>query len=144
AALLAVKMKDILAETQAQPPIIIDISASWASKFILKVTAVELLEVYSNHSFQPRRTVTRGELAASLFRVIGYLEDKGYRFIRQIPPERIQVQDVTADHFYFRPISEILSYQIMELYSDKTFRPDQTVSGPEAIKTIDVLLAVVR
>jgi Tfp pilus assembly protein PilF len=144
AALLAVKMKDILAETTAQPPIIIDISASWASKFILRVTSVGLLEVYSNHSFQPRRPITRGELAESLFRAIGYLEGRGYRFIRQIPAEKILIADVTAEHSYYRPISEILSYQIMELYADKTFRPDQAVSGPDAIKTIDILLALVR
>jgi hypothetical protein len=40
AALLAVKLREFLAETPAQPPIIVDISASWASKFILKVTSL--------------------------------------------------------------------------------------------------------
>ena len=144
AALLAVKLKDVLEETAAQPPIIIDISASWASKFILKVTSLGLLEVHSNHAFQPKRTVTRAELAETLFRVIQYLEGKGHRFIHQMPPGRIQAQDVTPDHFYYQPISQILSYQIMELYTDKTFRPDQPVPGPEAVKTIDILLALVR
>jgi hypothetical protein len=143
AALLAVKLKDVLEETAAQPPIIIDISASWASKFILKVTSLGLLEVHSNHAFQPKRTVTRAELAETLFRVIQYLDGKGHRFIHQIPPNRIRVQDVTPDHFYYQPISQILSYQVMELYPDKTFRPDQPVPGPEAVKTIDILLALV-
>jgi thioredoxin-like negative regulator of GroEL len=144
AALLAVKLKDVLGETAAQPPIIIDISSSWASKFILQVASLGLLEVHSNHAFQPKRTVTRAELAETLFRLIRYLEGKGYRFIHQFPPNRIQVQDVTPDHFYYQPISQILAYQIMELYPDKTFRPDQPVPGQEAVKTIDILLALVR
>jgi tetratricopeptide (TPR) repeat protein len=144
AALLAVKLKDVLEEPAAQPPIIIDISSSWASKFILKVTSLGLLEVHPNHAFQPKRTVTRAELARVLVQVIQYLESKGHRFIPQIPPNRIQVPDVSPDHFYYQPISQILSYQIMELFPDKTFRPDQPVPGLEAVKTIDILLALVR
>jgi tetratricopeptide (TPR) repeat protein len=144
AALLAVKLKDVLGETAAPPPIIIDISASWASKFILKVTSLGLVEVYPNHSFQPKRTVTKGEFAEMLIRVIRYLESKGNKFIRQIPPDRIRIQDVSPDHFYFQPISQILSYQVMELDADRNFRPDQPVPGPEAVKTIDILLALVR
>jgi tetratricopeptide (TPR) repeat protein len=144
AALIAVRLRDVLTETPAQPPIIVDISASWASKFILKMTSLGLIEVYSNHTFQPKRTVSRAELAETLFRVIKYLEGKGHRFIHQIPPRRIQVQDVTPDHYYFQPISQILSYQIMELYPDRTFRPDQPVSGAEAGKTVDILLALAR
>lgn len=144
AALLGVRLRDFFSEPAPQPPIIIDISASWASKFILKTTSLNLMEVYSNHSFQPKKTVTRAELAETIFRVITYLQQRGHRFIHQIPPERIQVLDVSSDHFYYQPISQVLSYQIMELFTDKTFKPDQSVSGPEAIKTIDVLLALVR
>ena len=143
AALLAVKLKDVFPGPSPQPPIIIDISASWASKFILKVTTIGLMEVYSNHSFQPKKTVTRAELAETIFRVITYQGQKGHRFIHQISPERIQILDVSPEHYYYQPISQVLSYQIMELYPDKTFRPDQTVSGPEAIKTINVLLALI-
>jgi len=144
AALLAVKLKDVLEESAAQPTIMIDISASWASKFILKVTSLGLLEVHSNHAFQPKRTVTRAELAETLIRVIQYLESKGHRFILQVPPGRIQIRDVTPDYYDYRPISQILSYQVMELYPDKTFRPDQPVPGREAAKSIDILLALVR
>lgn len=144
AALLAVKLRDVFPEPAPQPPIIIDLSASWASKFILKVTSLGLMEVYSNHSFQPKKAVTRAELAETIFRVITYLQQKGHRFIHQISPARIQIPDVSLDHYYYQPISQVLSYQILELYPDKTFRPDQTVSGPEAIKTINVLLALAR
>jgi tetratricopeptide (TPR) repeat protein len=144
AALLAVKLKDVLGETSAPPPIIIDISASWASKFILKVTSLGLLEVHSNHAFQPKRTVTKAEFAETLVRVIRYLEGKGFKFIRQIPPDRIKVQDVSPDHFYYQPISQILSYQVMELDAGRAFQPDQPVPGLEAARTIDILLALVR
>lgn len=144
AALLAVKFKDVLGEASSQPPIIIDISTSWAASFILKVTSLGLLEVYPNHAFQPKREVTREELAQTLLKTILYLEGRGHRFIPQIPLEMIQVQDVSPDHYAYRNIRQILSYQIMELYPDKTFRPELTVAGTDAVRTFDILLALVR
>jgi Tfp pilus assembly protein PilF len=144
AAMLVVKLGELLGEPGSQPPIMVDISASWAAKFILKVASLRLLEVYANHTFQPRKILTRGDLAETLFRTIRYLEQNGHRFIRQIPPGQIQIADVPTDQYNYQPISQILSYQIMELYPDRKFRPDLTVPGPEAAKTIDVLLALVR
>jgi tetratricopeptide (TPR) repeat protein len=143
-ALLAVKLGNALGEPGTQPPIIVDISASWASKFILKVTSFGLLDVYSNHTFQPRRALTRAELAETLTRVIRRLEQKGHRFMPQVSPQRIQISDVTPEHYYYQPIIQILSYQIMELSADRTFGPERPVSGLEAIRTIDILLALTR
>ena len=144
AALIAVKLRNDLGEAPGKPPIIIDIAASWASKFILKVTSLGLIDVYSNHTFQPRRLVTRAELAEVLARVVAHLGERGHRLLRQIPPERIQIADVVPEHTFYRPISDILSYQIMELYPDRTFRPSQTVSGPVAGQSVDTLLALLR
>jgi Tfp pilus assembly protein PilF len=144
AALVAVKLKDVLGESSSQPPIIVDISASWAVKFILKVTSLGLLEVYPNHAFQPKKDVTREELAEMLLKVIHYLEARGHGFIPQLPLDMIQIQDIPPEHYAYRSIRQILSYQIMELYPDKTFRPEQIVSGAEAVKTLDVLVALVR
>ena len=144
AALVAVKLRNDLGEAPGKPPIIVDISASWASKFILKVTSLGLVDVYANHTYQPRRLVTRADLAEVLDRVVTYLDERGHRFFRQIPPERIQISDITPEHANYRPISDILSYQIMELFPDRTFRPNQTVSGPEAGQAIDALLALLR
>ncbi len=144
AALLAVKLRSDLGEAPEKPPIIVDISASWASKFILKVTSLGLIDVYANHTFQPRRLVTRAELAQALDRLVSYLDERGHRFFRLIPPEQIQISDVTPENAYYRPISDVLSYQIMELFPDRTFRPDQTVSGAEASQAISALLALLR
>jgi tetratricopeptide (TPR) repeat protein len=144
AALLVVKFKGILEEPSAKPPIIIDIATSWASRFIIKVATLGLLDAYSNHGFQPQQTVTRGEMAEILFRTLNYFQKKGVKFHRQIPLDKIQVPDVAPEHVYYRPITEILSYQIMDLGPDKAFRPDQSIKGNEAVKIMDILLALVK
>lgn len=144
AALLGVKFKDILEEPSIKPPIIIDISTSWASKFILKAASLGILDVYPNHTFQPQKKVTRAEMADILNRLIENLKNKGYKFIQQIPPEMIQIQDVTPGHYYYRPITSLVSYNIMTLTRDKAFNPEMPVSGKDSIKFLDVILALIK
>jgi tetratricopeptide (TPR) repeat protein len=144
AAVLGVKFKDILEDPPRQPPIIVDIATSWAAKFILKTTSLGLLDVYPNHKFQPEKIFTRAEMAETLVRLITLLEEEGHRFVQHIPLDRIQIADVTPSNFYYQPIKTIISYDIMSLSSDKTFRPDAPVSGQEAIDLLDIILALIR
>ena len=144
AALLAVKFKDFLEEPTSKPPIIIDISTSWASKYILKTTTLGILDVYSNHTFQPKKVVTRAEMAEILWRLINYLKGKGYKFIRQIPLEKIKISDVSPQNVYYSPILQIISYDIMSLSSEKTFNPDLPLSGQEAERLLNIILTLIK
>ncbi len=144
AALMAVKFKDVLEAPSAKPPIIVDIATSWAARYILELASLGLLDVYSNHEFLPQETVSRAQLAETLVRLIMYLEQRGKKFIQQIPPERIQIADVTPSNYYFRPILAILAYDIMALSVDKKFRPNDPVSGAEAIRLFNIIAALIR
>lgn len=144
AALLAVKFKDILEETTKEPPIIIDIATSWADNYILQMTSIGLLDIYPNHTFRPKKIITRAEMAEILLRLINYLRDLGYRFLQQIPPENIQISDVSADNYYYQPIIQIVSYDIMSLSLDKTFNPDLPVSGQDSIRLLDIIMGQIR
>jgi len=144
AALIAVKFKDILDEVSPKPPVIVDITTSWASRYIVKVASLALMEVYSNHTFQPRKILTRAELAETLVKLVDFLKTRKYRVIEQIPLERIKIADVPQEHVYFAPIAQVLAYQLMALASDRTFRPEQPVTGAEAIRIFDLLLGIIR
>ena len=144
AALLSVKFKNIIDETKGKPPIIIDISTSWASQFILHTTSLGILDVYPNHTFQPKKIITRAEMAEVLFRLVEHLKRKKYSFIQQIPPDRIQITDVSPGNYYYRPILLIVSYDIMDLSRNRKFNPDQAVSGQETIRLIELILALIQ
>lgn len=143
-AVLAIKLKDHLDVQNSNPPIITDVATSWAQKYILQMTSLGLMEVYPNHTFQPKRTVTRVEMAEILLRIITYLEEKGYTFIQQIPPQRIVIEDVSPDNLYYQPIKKILSYDIMSLSQDKKFHPNFHITGQEAIQLIDIISALIK
>lgn len=144
AALLAVKFREVLDEVSTKPPIIIDIATSWAQRFILQMTALGVLDIYPNHTFQPKKAITRAEMAEILYRLIGYLQKKGYKFIQQIPPERIQISDVSPQNYYYQPILQILSLNVMELSADRSFQPDLPVSGKQAIRYLDIILVLIK
>ena len=144
AALLAVKFKGIIDEPADSPPIIIDISTSWASKFILQMTSLRIMGIYANHTFQPKKILNRAEIAEIISRFADYLGNKGFKFIQLIPAHRIEISDVSPQNYYYQSIIKMLSYGIMELTADKSFQPDRTVSGEEAIQLLDVLLALTK
>jgi tetratricopeptide (TPR) repeat protein len=144
AALIGIKLRDALGETSPKPPVMVDITTSWASRFILKTTALEIMDVYSNHTFQPKKIMTRAEIAEVLVRLVNVLKKNGYKIIEQLPIERIQILDVPQDHFSFQAIAQVLSYQLMTLTPDRTFKPELSLSGQEAIKTLDIILGLIK
>jgi hypothetical protein len=144
AALIGVKLRDFLGETTPKPPVIVDITTSWASRFILKTTALEIIDVYSNHTFQPKKIMTRAEIAETLVRLINILRKNGHKIVEQLPIDRIQIMDVPQDHFSFQAIAQVLSCQLMTLAPDRTFKPELGLSGQEAIKTLDILLGLLK
>jgi len=144
AALIAVKFKGQLDEVRGKPPVIIDIATSWASREIIRTAAQGIMEGYANHTFQPKQAVSRAELAEILVRLVGRLRAKGFNFIRQFPEGMIQIADVSPDNYYYQPIADVVSLQLMELGPDKTFRPEMTLSGQEAIKVFDLILSLIK
>jgi hypothetical protein len=83
-------------------------------------------------------------MAEVLFRLVEHLKRKGHSFFRQFPPDRIQIADVSPGNYYYRPILLIVSYDIMGLSRDRKFNPDLAVSGQEAIRLVELILALIQ
>jgi len=144
ASLIAVKFKGFLPPLPESPPIIVDIATSWASRFILQAASLGFLDVYPDHTFRPKNIVTRAEMADTLVRLLNFFRQRGKKFIAQIPPEKIILPDITPEHAFYASVIEALAYQLMELSADKRFNPERPVSGLEASRTLEVLLALVK
>jgi tetratricopeptide (TPR) repeat protein len=139
AALIGVLFREVLIELNPKPQILVDITMSWAQRYIVKVAALEIMEVYSNHTFQPKKTINRAELAQVVIRLVNILKKNGFKILPQIPLERIQIADVPAEHFYHLSISQAVAYQLMPLGQDRAFKPELPVSGREAIRIFSLL-----
>jgi tetratricopeptide (TPR) repeat protein len=144
AALIAVKFKDFLNGPERPTEIFVDIGTSWAQRFIIKIASLAIMRGYDNHTFQPRRIINRAELAESLAALIEFLKARGVRFVPLLDGRKIIIADVPSDSFYFQPIVRVVSYQVMDLTPERTFEPERTVSGREAVRTLDIVLGLAR
>jgi len=144
AALIGVKFESFLDAPGRRTEILVDISLSWAQRFIVKVASLEIMAVYDNHTFQPRRIINRAELAEAAVRLIGVLQSRGARFVPLVETRRIQIADVSPDNRNYQAITSALAYQIMTLTPERTFEPERTVSGEEAIRVMDLILQLAK
>ncbi len=144
AALIGVKFDDLLAPPGKRTEILVDISLSWAQRYIIKVASLDIMSAFDNHTFQPRRIINRAELADTAVRLIGVLQSRGAKFVPLVETRRIQATDVAADNYYYQAIIRALSFQVMTLTPERKFEPERTVPGNEAIRVMDLIHGLAR
>ena len=144
AALIGVKFGELLDSPGNRTEILVDISMSWAQRYIIKVASLGIMSVFDNHTFQPRRIINRAELADTAVRLIGVLQSRGAKFVPIVEARRIQATDVSADNYYRQAIIRALSFQVMTLTPERMFEPERTVPGNEAIRVMDLILGLAR
>jgi tetratricopeptide (TPR) repeat protein len=144
AALIAVKFEDFFKTPAPATQILVDISTSWAQRFIIEVASRNVMSVYDNHTFQPARIINRAEMADAASRLVSFLEGKGIKFVPVLEARKIQIADVSPDNFYYQPILRVVSLQIMVLSPEKLFEPEKTVTGREAGSILDIVLGLAK
>jgi Tfp pilus assembly protein PilF len=139
AALIGIKFEDYLAAPGPRTEILVDISTSWAQRYIITVASLGIIRAMQNHTFQPRRIINRAELADAAVRLIEVLQSRGAHFVLLVETRRIQIADVAPDNIFYPSITKALAYQVMTLSPELNFEPERTVSGAEAIRVLDII-----
>lgn len=86
----------------------------------------EIVHGYTDGTFRPSRSISRGELASYLFRYAG---DDDYT-----APAKPTFKDVPTTAGAYRDISWMVSHRMVTGYADGTFRPAQSVTRGETSK----------
>ena len=137
AALLTVYFPE-LKEVRKSSEVVTDIQDSWAQDAIQTVLASGLLDSTASHTFQPARTVGRGEFAqavARLSRVVG---------VSAIPPPPITPLDVVPGSPLSVELQPVLSFGLLTLDNAGNFNVGAEVSGKEAVNTAEKLLSLIH
>ncbi len=135
AALVDVKITALRRVAEREPKVAIDISGSWARDHIADVLALDIMDVYPNHTFQPGATVRRSDIARALGRVLDLL-----RWPRAAAPA---ATDMSPSNLYHDRVERVLAAGLMDLQPNGAFEPWRPVSGPEAIDAIEALVRLV-
>jgi tetratricopeptide (TPR) repeat protein len=135
AALLAVKVTALSRLPTSAPRLAVDISGSWARDSIAIVVGLGLMEVYPNHTFKPRETVRRADLARASSRVLARL---GWRGGAGPGPT-----DMRPSHLDFDAARRAVGAGLMDLGPNGDFEPWRPVSGREATEVVEKLSRLV-
>jgi tetratricopeptide (TPR) repeat protein len=127
-----------LLEFPKTPQIMTDLPDSWAAPAIEAVVGVGLLDPTANHTFQPARTVSRGEFAQVMARLVRML---GVSPREQSP---ISAPDLVPGSALYRELQLVLGYGLLSLDNAGNFNISAPVGGEEAVNTAEKLLRLIQ
>jgi tetratricopeptide (TPR) repeat protein len=135
AALIAVKMTALSRLAPGPSRVAVDISGSWAREHIIKLLALDILDVYPNHTFQPGAVVRRGDLARAVAQVLRLL---GWR-----APSAPALSDMSPNNLFYEAASRVVAAGLMDLTPSGAFEAWRPVSGADAVAVLEGLIRVV-
>jgi len=135
AALLAVKVPTLGRLSGSDPQVAVDISGSWARDHVLKILALDLMEVYPNHTFQPAATVRRGDLARALARILDLVTWPS-------APAPV-LKDMSPSNLFHDAAVRVVAAGIMDLTPEGAFEPWRPISGQDAGAIIENLVRLI-
>ncbi len=135
AALLAVKVTALARLPPSEPRVAVDISSSWAREHIATVIGLGIMDVYPNHTFEPRATVRRGDLARATSRVLRRL---GWRRGAGVAPA-----DMRPSHLDHGAVVTVVAAGLMHYAPGGAFEPWRPVTGREAVDVVEALARLV-
>jgi tetratricopeptide (TPR) repeat protein len=137
AALLFVKLRPVLGNGPSRINVIAtDIGDSWAGEFIRQIVAAEILHVFPNHTFQPRASVRKSEMATALAAAIDRL---GPAKVNASTGTQPVIEDVSPENLNYRSISLVVSLGLLPIDEGGRFHPLDIVSGAEATDAVEEL-----
>lgn len=141
AALVGVRLEDLLAGAPVRQVVMTDVENHWAAAWITRVAGAGAIEAFENHTFQPDATVRRGELATVARRLIDLVAatapSVGARAVE--PPA---IADLPRGHLQYEAVSLALAAGVLPLLEGGTFQVGRLVSGEEAVEMIDRVRAL--
>ncbi|MBF8299767.1 MAG: hypothetical protein HW394_137 [Acidobacteria bacterium] len=135
AALLGVRLEDILRGAPAKDVVITDAQGHWAAAWVVQVARTGVMEPFANHTFQPGARITRADLAGAVSRVVAVIA-ASRPDVRPRLAQRPQIADVAAGHLSYPAVSVAVASGVMPLLDGGRFQVARPVSGAEAIDVV--------
>lgn len=137
AALLGVHLDNLVKQTEPRNAVVItDMRDSWAAPWIMAVARAGLMEVYSNHTFQPSALVRRGDLARAASRALSLIAAANPGLGASWREARHRFPDVSPGHLDYPAASLAVEAGVMTTLENGTFQLSRPVTGPEAIAAV--------
>jgi tetratricopeptide (TPR) repeat protein len=135
AALIGVRLEELLASAPAREVVVTDITQHWAAPWIATVARAGVIEPFANHTFQPASPVTRADLASAVSRTVT-LAAASRPELRPFLTARPDFADMSTAHLVYPAASVAVASGVMPLAAGSRFEVARLVSGAEAADTV--------
>ncbi len=140
AALLGARLGEVLGQATGPDGVVItDVRNHWAARWIRDVVRAGVMEIYANHTFEPAASVSRGDLAQAVGRVLDLIARANPGAARPWQDARMPMADLAPEHLNYPAASAAVASGVMPLLAGDTFRLARPVAGAEAVSTVDRL-----
>jgi tetratricopeptide (TPR) repeat protein len=136
ASLIGIRLQSMLESTTAQPVVITDTRAHWASDWIMAAAQAGVMEPYENHTFQPRAGVTRSDLAQAVARLLKIIGATRPQLLKDWQSRQQKMADVGVSNLHYADASLSVAAGILPLADGGVFQLSRPVSGAEAIDAV--------
>ena len=145
AGITAMRFESILARApKRSPQVIVDIQGNWAASAIVSVTQAGVMEVFSNHTFQPSAAVRRGELAQVVSQLVALaLADRADQLTRW-RSVRPAFPDVAQSNLYYRAAALAVTAGAMTADEAGRFMPTRPATGGDVTAAIARIEELIR
>ncbi len=139
AALIGVRLGAILGRSR-EGVVVTDARSHWAAPWIMTIVTAGAMQAFDNHTFQPRQTVERAELAETVARLLAEIAPQDrIREWRTVP---VRFPDVPTGHQAYQAASVAIASGVLERGDADSFQPSRRVTGAEAAQAIERLRAM--
>jgi hypothetical protein len=135
-AVLLVRYFPQITELRQTSQILTDIQNSWARPEIQVVAGMGLMNPLPNHTFGPFLSVTRGEFAATIARLMRILG------ISAATSRPVPASDLDPGSAIYPEVQLVLSSGVMSLADTGSFSVSGDISGREAVNSAERVLRV--
>ncbi|HXD15732.1 MAG TPA: tetratricopeptide repeat protein [Vicinamibacterales bacterium] len=141
AALVGIRLEELLRAAPATPVVTTDTAGHWAASWIAQAAATGVIPAFDNHTFQPGtalRRVDLAEAASALLRLMARTRPA----LQARLAARPTVSDMSPSHLNYPAVAAAVSAGVLPLLDDGRFDSERPVDGAEAIAAIDRLRAL--
>lgn len=143
ASLIGVRLDSLIARAKPRQLIITDIRNHWAQQWIAPVVRAGVMDTLPNYEFEPSRRVRRGELAATVSRLLTLIGALKPQLEKRWQSAAVKIADVSLSHLSYPDVSLAVASGVMPLFGNN-FELLRPVTGAEAMEIIGRLEALAR
>jgi hypothetical protein len=141
AALIGVRLSDILTLAPLRQVVVTDVRRNWAQAWIERIVRAGVMDTQPNYTFEPAARMRRGDVAHTVARVLALIAAQRPSRARMWQDTVPNIADIHPDHLSYAAVSQAVASGVMPL-DNGSFDLLRPVSGAEAVAIVARLEAL--